>query len=139
MITPFELYLILQADALLQLIGIGIILWFVLLFFVIIVAYQTALCEEEQNKNENKDETNIKLGDFWTFVKGYLLIGFLLGSLVVIIPSTKNLIYIYSIPKIVNSEYVQEQMPEDVKEVYGSFKDYLLEFNKDKKDKKAKE
>lgn len=40
-------------------------------------------------------------------------------------PTTKEMAFIYVIPKIVNSEMVQKEIPKEVKELYPIAKDFL--------------
>ena len=43
------------------------------------------------------------------------------------IPTTKEAAVLFVAPKIVNSEFVQEDLPEEAKELYGLAKQYLKE------------
>ena len=60
---------------------------------------------------------------FLNVLASCLLVVGILG--VTFVPTTKEMIVIKVVPKIANSEFVQTDLPREVKEMYGIAKDYL--------------
>ena len=64
----------------------------------------------------------------------------LLGiATVTFVPSTKEMIVIHVVPKIANSDFVQNDLPKEAKEMYGVAKSYLKEKLTVKKKKQEEE
>ncbi len=55
----------------------------------------------------------------------YLLAMIISIVLVVITPDTKKAVIIWAIPSIVNSEFIQEDLPKESKEMYDLLKQYI--------------
>jgi hypothetical protein len=114
--SGFEMYLIMKLDVLRD---VFIRPGFFLIMVCCIVTF--ILCMEgfvQENKTALKWLKRMPLAYIATAVT--IVIGML-------IPSTKEMAVIIVAPKIVNSEFVQEDLPEEAKELYGLAKQYLKE------------
>ncbi len=54
------------------------------------------------------------------------LIGCISSVMLIITPTTKQMATILVLPKVVNSEFVQEDLPKEGKEIYELMKKYLI-------------
>lgn len=67
-----------------------------------------------------EDEEKIRM--YW---KKTLFAAGIFGFLCILIPTKEEVAFIYITPKITNSNFVQEQIPSDAKELYENFKLYI--------------
>jgi len=132
-ITPFTLYLITRLDGLLHashgltfLSGVTIVAG---IFIYFIEFYGDKEVDAELSPSREKGYRLVCGMSGW-FMRTVFVIFLLLGWLV---PSSKELAAFIIIPKVVNSDLVQEDIPGEIKELYGLTKDWLIsEVNKEK-------
>jgi len=108
MISSFDLYMLLKLDHIrtaCEILSILAGLTWIACFFI-------ALTEDMLTQLG----TQLKLG---------AVAFFLLLSGAVLIPTTKQAAIIWGVPKILDSELVKEDLPEEAKEVYGLAKQWL--------------
>lgn len=108
-ISPTELYFLLKLDA----IRILILVFAIAMAITGVIALMGLFV----------DDVNMKKrwpALFLSFAAAFFLA-------YVAIPSTKEMLAINIIPKVVNSEFVQHDVPEEAKEVYAALKQWLIE------------
>jgi len=112
-ITPTMLYWILMLDNIRTVLGVcmGLSVFFIVVSFVILV-------------NVDTRKSNI-CGVISLIVSALLLITFISGR--AFTPSTKQMATIIVAPKLINSNFVQKDLPKEAKELYGMAKSYLKE------------
>lgn len=71
-----------------------------------------------------KDQDKIKRSISYIFCLLFLA-GSSSGVAALLVPTTKEAATIYLLPKLVNSEFVQKELPAESREAYGLFKEYL--------------
>lgn len=107
MITEWELYWITRCT------DIKIVL--VVLSIVFFFATLATVC---LSRDSFISETARKEAQRWAKLAVCVLI--LSAVATVLVPTTKEMVLIQVLPKVVNSEYVQKQLPEDLKEIRTS-------------------
>lgn len=124
LISKMDVYWITRFDYIHNLAAILIILSFVFLGVLNI-----ALCN---------DKVKYKVIHYFLNVLGFFVL--FLGLLAVtFVPSTKEMIAIHIIPKVANSDFIQNDLPKEAKEMYGVAKSYLKEKLTVKKKKQEEE
>lgn len=118
MISELSLYLITRCDPIGKTLFVLAFISAILLF-ILLIGNIIAFCGQE-DKECAKCLPNIRKA------RSYVLIIFLamcIGN--ALIPTTKEMAFIVVVPKIVNSDFVQKDIPEEVKAIYTYAKDYL--------------
>lgn len=118
-ISPLELYLLLKLDSLIKVLPyVGIP--FYILSFIFLLSFL-----REVYKKGGAENRRIR-SDLMKSVGLFALAGFFWFA-ANLLPSTKEALVIVVVPKVVNSDFVQQDIPEETKAVYRYLKDYLLE------------
>jgi hypothetical protein len=113
MISPWLVYFILMLDNIA--IASGFFVIFSIIFFIIIfIAYCTDTGENEYCRIHEKTENlTCKMKKMYSFTKVVLFVFSVTFMLGMFLPSTKQAIAIYLIPKLAQSEYVK-QIPQQL-------------------------
>jgi hypothetical protein len=141
MITPFQLYLIVKLDSICEcLSSFSNGFWGFSVFFIVAMGFFMLFRDDVYklvSKTEQEKELiwlNNKMSRCYTCVKTFFILGIVLKIIVSFLPSTKEMAAIYVIPKVANSQFVNETFPNELKEIYGMSKDWMKEFLKSKKE-----
>ncbi|MBS1371480.1 MAG: hypothetical protein HPZ91_16165 [Lentisphaeria bacterium] len=129
-ISPFELYMILKLDDisnLLSVLGIPLIV-FSILSAIAFIIWSIASIAEGDEENIQALGRLIKKIFFMTF--GALLV---IGLLQAAIPTTRQMAAILVVPAIVNSEFMQKDLPADLREIYTLAKEGMFKALTDEK------
>lgn len=109
MITSWELYWITRLDGILNAsIGVAV------LGFVVALFSSLVLFIEEKEKAR-------------PWIKRGFITGFLFGAIAVLIPSSKEMAAILVLPKIANSQLIQQKIPQEAAELYTMAKEWMKE------------
>lgn len=93
----------------------GLVLFSIFGIFISLMCWGMPLSEDmEKSSNITKKCLRWAIATFVISVLG-----------AVFIPDTKQMAAIIVVPKLVNSDFVQKDLPEETKEVYGLFKQWL--------------
>lgn len=130
MITPFSIYLIMRLDSIKSTLT-GMSALFSFIGFIALVAFLVSL--------DSESETCLKVRKICSRIV-LTAISIVIFCIVshAFVPSTKEAAAIVLVPKIVNSEFVQETLPKESKELYFMAKEYLKEKIEEAKQKKDK-
>ena len=129
-ISPFELYMILKLDDihnLLSAFGAVLFISFIISAILLAVWFFTSL----------DDLDDISFRSAWRMIKKIFSI--LLGALFVVvllqaaIPTTRQMAAILVVPAIVNSEFMQKDLPADLREIYTLAKEGMFKALTDEK------
>ncbi len=122
-ISPWELYFLLKLDAIRTSMG-----WFSFLFFVVAVVTFIVIwiwrCSNDYKMGNGDHKKSLRKWIRRATVA--VLLGVGLSFAQTIIPSTKEMLTISVVPKVVNSEFVQKDLPAEAKEVYTELKKWLI-------------
>ena len=111
MITPFQIYLMSLADALFDALVILTVISAAITFLMAIEPDLKYMSKHDSDKEkEDKDSHNKKITT--SFIKSFVCF-FLFALAAVLMPSTKTLVAMYVVPRVVNNTSVQK-MPEAV-------------------------
>lgn len=124
-ITPWELYALLKLDSIITLFRVICVLSAI---FSIIFIIASADVRENSTGFEKRAVKRV--------LPAVLLFVFSL-TCSHMIPTTKQMATIFVLPKLINSELVQKDIPEEAKEIYSLCKQYLknqVDETKEKKD-----
>jgi Zn-dependent protease len=115
--STFDLYLIMRLDDIkCALAGFGI---FGVFISIIAMGVIWGYYYNEKNKGN-------KISLFFPIIPTVMFFSALFGLVLqIFLPTTKEAAVLYCAPKIVNSEFVQEELPAEAKELYGLAKQYL--------------
>ncbi|MCK9279214.1 MAG: hypothetical protein M0P71_01110 [Melioribacteraceae bacterium] len=130
MITENMIYWITRLDAICMYLSIMSIISGVL-FILITIGYVCSLSiasEEIEKENIGKSKK------IWTYTLIIFLSSF---TILIFIPTTKEMATIKILPMVANSEFVQNKLPKETEELYNIAKEYFKEqFNKNKTQEK---
>lgn len=139
-ISAWSIYWLIKLDAIISMMGI---LGFVSLLAVVVTIAGmiiSAVCRSDvsadyysgRNEEERKADVEKKKQNFTSYLTFWYnmfkrlivlpLIFLILGHM---IPTTKEMAAIYVIPKIANSEFVNETLPAEMAEIYSLAKDWM--------------
>ncbi len=126
MITSWTLYWILKLDAIHRTFtSLGILSTVVvaMLGAGILISFIISKGGDDESRDVVKAKEAIKtLRNQYKWLAPIWVLTFVIGTL---IPTTKEMAVIMVAPKILNSNFVQKDLPEEGKEVYGLFKQWL--------------
>lgn len=117
-ITGWEIYLLMRLDGIRNVcVSIGIFA-FVFAFLFIFISFMM----QEPDDTPSTKERLVASRKF-----GWLLsiIGCVFTVVGMFVPSTKEAIAIYVIPKVMNSEFVNNKLPKETEELYTLLKQYI--------------
>lgn len=118
MITHWTIYLILMLDNLKVL-----FICFLMLSTLTLVIISALTIADITDKGSKQ---------LWRCLRSSIASFLFFASAVALIPNTKQMAMILVIPKIANSEFVQETLPQEAKELYAIAKEALKEIFKEK-------
>lgn len=125
MTSEFAIYMITRCDA------INIVMAFLMVIFIvsfIINSIAVFVCIANHHDHINDVKTSFWVDNIKKFKRARnisLLFSAVFMVLYAAMPTTKEMAFIYVVPKIVNSEMVQKEIPKEVKELYFVAKDFL--------------
>lgn len=129
-ISPFELYMILKLDDIsnsLSVLGIPLFI-FSIFSAIAFIIWSIANIAEGDDENIQAIGRLIKKIFFMTF-RSLLVVVFLQA----VIPTTRQMAAILVIPAIVNSEFMQKDLPADLREIYTLAKEGMFKALTDEK------
>jgi ABC-type dipeptide/oligopeptide/nickel transport system permease component len=88
---------------------------------------------EKQKQKEEIDWCNNKISRCYKCLKIFFILAIFIEILHSFIPTTKEMAAIYIIPKVANSQFVNETFPNELKEIYGMSKDWMKDYLKTNK------
>lgn len=131
-ISSFELYMILKLDDIVNMFNIlGLFLLISNIVSIIVLAVWLLTDGIEQDKRGIQHVSIIKKTLFISWGAFFVVI-----FLQTIIPTTRQMASILVVPAIVNSNFVQKELPSDLKEIYTLAKEGMTKALSDKKDDK---
>ena len=126
MISEFEIYLITRCDAISTMLTIIAILSFFGFVGSIIYVFVTLECFRDSVKFRNNVDFYSKRFLGAKILCGVLcFVSVLFSALAVAMPDTKEAAIIYTVPKLLRSDFAQKDMPKEAMELYGLVKKYL--------------
>lgn len=125
MTSEFALYMLTRCDAINNIL-IALMVIFIIVCVISFIA--VLICTDNYYYHINDVKTsfwidNMKKSKKTRNISMFFVVVFMI--LHAAMPTTKEMAFIYVIPKIVNSEMVQKEIPKEVKELYSIAKDFL--------------
>jgi len=139
MITPFCMYFIVKLDSIVYCLHSCYISFYLLsvicIVGIIIFLVRKDECSklEEKKQKEEIDWCNNKISRCYKCLKTFFILAIAVEILYSFIPTTKEMAAIYIIPKVANSQFVNETFPNELKEIYGMSKDWMKDYLKTNK------
>lgn len=130
MTSEFAIYMITRCDAINNLLTVLIVI-FIVTFIINSIA--VFVCISNHHDHIDDVKTSFWVDNIKKFKRARnisLLFSVVFMVLCVATPTTKEMAFIYVVPKIVNSEIVQKEIPEEVRELYLIAKDFLKQQTK---------
>jgi TRAP-type C4-dicarboxylate transport system permease large subunit len=134
MINSFQLYMIIKLDSIVEIFHGFSVLFGMMCFLLPVFMFFTLLFKDQSYDKEEIATANKCMTYFIKWFKRAVLwcaICIVVGNFV---PTTKEMAAIYVIPKVANSQFVNETFPNELKEIYGMSKDWMKDFLKTQKE-----
>lgn len=139
MITPTCMYFIVKLDSIVSCLS-NVSIWFSVFSVILFICIGIfCLLKSDAEKYEAKkqaveiDWCNDKISRAYRLLKIFFVSVIVIQVITSFIPTTKEMAAIYIIPKVANSEFVNETFPNELKEIYGMSKDWMKDYLKTNK------
>lgn len=133
MITTPMMYLIVKLDSIIKFFSImsNISIGFTVVCVLVIGIGHCVYGTSSNSPTENEDILTVR-GRAWKICKKFIIALIVCNFIKCFLPTTKEMAAIYIIPKVANSEFVNETFPNELKDIYMMSKDWMKGFLKEK-------
>ena len=123
-ITPWELYWLFKLDDIHTMLDIFTILVGSALGIFFVIRFDIIMASFDFNLQEETHEVRKKLYHIFNILLVILVISVVIKTF---LPTTNQMVTLKVVPEIVNSEFIQKDFPEELKELYAIAKEYMKE------------